>query len=158
MIMPVAVSVLPNPKNKDSSPSSLLSPLWASPAAALQDHPNPRTLATENAVRKAALETLKQLKEVWAFHFGIRLIYGQEYRNGPVTQENIMINRDNTIVEKIIKLFHEWKYLERLSRCPDIQGNRTNSGKSELQKKEIDFKELASNINNWKNNSFYFGW
>ena len=80
------------------------------------------------------------MKEVWGFHFGIRLIYGQEYQSVPVTKENFMINRDNTILQKILKLFIEWKYLERLSRRPDVQLKRTNSGVNELKKKEDDFK------------------
>jgi hypothetical protein len=94
----------------------------------LKNNPNPCTVATSWSQKAAAMKTVQQLKAVWVHHFGLRLIYGQEYEGGLVDRKNIMISRDETIVKKILKVFQEWQYLEQLSRRPDMQKGRYDEG------------------------------
>ena len=83
------------------------------------EHSNPLTLAKKAAVKEAAVMTVPEVKRVWQHHFGIRLVYGLNSKNGEVVLENIMITKDQLIVIKIIVLFEEWRYLEQLSRRPE---------------------------------------
>ena len=88
----------------------------------LAKHSNWLTLATRKAVKGAAEKTVPNILSVWKHHFGIRLIFGQEYEGGSEDKSKSMINKDDTIVNKIVKLFEEWKEVEHLSRRPDRQG------------------------------------
>ena len=65
----------------------------------------------------AAKETITQLKEVWAYHFGRRIIQGYDQD----MQENSkkMISEDFNIRRKILNLWEQWKEMERTSRRKD---------------------------------------
>ena len=80
---------------------------------------NSLTLATKAAAYKAAKETAVAIKSVWRYHFGIRLIDGQETLSGGVDSSKIMIFGEKFIAEKVMALYNEWKGIERLSRRHD---------------------------------------
>ena len=82
---------------------------------------NPVTLATADMSKHAAAMTVEKVKAVWRHHFGIRLVFGQEFDGGEVNPSNIMVNIDSNINLKILAVYDEWKNLERLSRRPDRQ-------------------------------------
>ena len=85
----------------------------------LKQNSNPLTLLASSAVRVAAEKTVVKVLAVWEHHFGCRLIFCQDYCEGPVDRSLIMINQVETITGIIIKLVNEWKYLVQMNWRPD---------------------------------------
>ena len=100
----------------------------------LNNNPNPHTMATKTAVYNAAKETCELVKSVWRHHFGMNLIDGLKRVGGEVNPSSIMIIRDIKIIQKITKMFAEWRALEQLSRRTD----RVTS--TLLERKEAEFR------------------
>ena len=120
---------------------------------------NPSTLATKVASLEAAKQTVPILKEVWCHHFGLRLIFGQEYVGGPIDTEKVMINTDRRIADKIVSLYQEWKTIEQLSRRGDQKELLKKKAEAFKEKMDIPFSILQnkgedilcnSGIKDWK--------
>ena len=125
----------------------------------LKQNSNPLTLLTSSAVRVAAEKTVVKVLAVWEHHFGSRLIFGQDYCEGPVNRSLIMINQVETITGRIIKLVNEWKYLEQMNRRPDRKVEHQRREKLFQDKLKLPFNILkpggeailcASGIIDWE--------
>ena len=68
----------------------------------------------DNKASLAAQDTVCQVKEVWKYHFGERVIMG--YDSGMQEETPKMISDDKNIQMKIIKVWQEWLALEKESR------------------------------------------
>ena len=110
----------------------------------LNQHSNPLTLLTSQAVKAAAQKTVAKVLAVWEHHFGSRLICGQDYREGSVDRSLIMISKNKTIESRIIKLVDEWKYLEQMSRRPDRKVDHQRRTKMFQDKLRMPFNILKT--------------
>ena len=97
---------------------------------------------TEEDAWTAAVETIPLLKEVWKHHFGERVVLGYDSAMKEVTKK--MIFGDQKIREKIMKIWKEWKVLERTSRRPDRANKLSFLKKQGLFENEI--LEMPFNI------------
>ena len=76
----------------------------------LKDCEGSRTEVKTLAVSEAATIIAEEIREVWRFHFGLKLIFGKETDYDNVENESLkLIVRKDVIKEKILKLFKNWK-------------------------------------------------
>ena len=84
----------------------------------------------DNKASIAAQDTLCQVKQVWKYHFGERVIMG--YDTGMKEETPKMISDDKNIQMKILKVWQEWLALEKESR-------RERASKEGFLKKQAKF-------------------
>ena len=84
---------------------------------------------------KAAQETLNNVKEIWVYHFGTRVING--FDDNLKEEAKKMIISDDNGRRKLISLWKSWKELERISRRPD------RAMKNSFKKRQ---EEFVSNV------------
>ena len=72
---------------------------------------------TNGGEQAAAGETVLKVKEVWQHHFGSRVIMGFDTAMQEETKK--MVAEDRNIVRNVLKIWKEWKELERTSRRED---------------------------------------
>ena len=64
--------------------------------------------------KEAARQTASEIKLVWKYHFGLRMICGKETVEDIIVDEAMkLIIMNNTIESRVLSLFKKWKELEK---------------------------------------------
>ena len=115
---------------------------------------------TNGGEQAAAGETVLKVKEVWQHHFGSRVIMGFDTAMQEETKK--MVAEDRNIVRNVLKIWKEWKELERTSRREDRCHTPGFKKKEEKFEKEVldmpfsilvrDYESILkdSGIKDWK--------
>ena len=115
---------------------------------------------TDGGEQAAAGETVVKVKEVWQHHFGSRVIMGFDTAMQEETKK--MVAEDRNIVRNILKIWKEWRELERTSRREDrchTPGFKRKEEKFEREVLDMPFSILVrdyesilkdSGIKDWK--------
>ena len=76
-------------------------------------------LHTKNDPNLCAKEAACEVKRVWEHHFSTKVIFGRDNVDDEEDSKRKMIIHDQNIKDKILKIWKEWKDLERTSKRSD---------------------------------------